>query len=69
MAPTALPDDAYATPAIPPRARTVCYVVGVVAGVTGAGIGLALGSDVIAAVAAAVAAGANALAFGYRPTK
>lgn len=57
------------TPTIPPVVRTTAYVVGVVVGITGGGIAIALESPVIGGICAAVAAGANALAYGYRPTR
>lgn len=57
------------TPTIPPQARTWAYVVGILAGVAVAPSLLAYGLDAPAAVAAAVSGAANALAFGYRPTR
>lgn len=57
------------TPKVPERVRTWAYVVGIVVGITGGGVGIALESPVVAGICAAVAAGANALAFGYRPTR
>lgn len=57
------------TPTVPARVRTWAYVVGIVSGVGAAPALLAYGLTEAAAVAAAVSGAANALAFGYRPTR
>lgn len=63
------PETDQATPTIPPRWRTIAYVVGVLAGLVVAPSLAAAGLLVPAAIAGAVSGGANALAFGYRPTR
>lgn len=57
------------TPAIPPRVRTWAYVVGIACGLGVAPSLLAYGLEPAAAVAVAISGAANALAFGYRPTR
>jgi hypothetical protein len=61
------PDD---VPSLPPTFRTACYVVGTVFGL---GVAPALAAAPVpawsVAAAAAVSGAANALAFGYRPTR
>jgi len=57
------------TPTVPARVRTGAYVVGIVLGVGVAPALLALGLEPAAGVAAALSGAANALAFGYRPTR
>lgn len=57
------------TPTIPPRARTWAYIVGIVCGLGVAPSLLAYGQEPAAAVAVAISGAANAVAFGYRPTK
>ncbi|WP_353708980.1 hypothetical protein ABRQ22_06665 [Cellulosimicrobium sp. ES-005] len=56
-------------PVVPPTVRTVAYVVGIVAGLAAAPSLLAFDLPAWAAVAAAVSGAANALAFGYNPTR
>lgn len=57
------------TPTIPPKVRTGAYVVGIVSALAVAPALLAYGLEAPAAVAIAVSGAANALAFGYRPTR
>lgn len=61
--------DEQPTPTVPPRLRTVCYVLGAVLGLAAAPSLLALDLPQWAGVAAACAGAANALALGYRPTR
>lgn len=61
--------DDQPTPTVPPTVRTWAYVVGIAAGVGAAPALLAAGLTVAAGIAAAIAGAANALAFGYRPTR
>lgn len=58
-----------ATPAVPARVRTWAYVVGIIAALAVAPSLLAYGLEPAAAVAVAISGAANALAFGYRPTR
>ena len=57
------------TPTVPVRVRTAAYVVGIVAALAVAPSLLAYGQEPAAAVAMAISGAANALAFGYRPTR
>ena len=57
------------SPTVPARVRTVAYVVGIVAALAVAPSLLAYGQEAAAAVAVAISGAANALAFGYRPTR
>lgn len=61
--------DEQPTPTVPPVVRTVAYLVGIVLGVGVAPALLALGLVPAAGVAAALSGAANAIAFGYRPTR
>lgn len=65
----AAPTPPDVTPTIPPQARTWAYAVGTVLGIGVAPALLAVGQTEAAGVAAALAGAANALAFGYRPTR
>ena len=56
-------------PTVPAQVRTVAYVVGIVSALALAPSLLAYGLEALAAVAVAVSGAANALAFGYRPTR
>ncbi|TDE91593.1 hypothetical protein EXU48_15725 [Occultella glacieicola] len=60
--------DEY-TPKVPDRVRTWAYGVGIGLGLGAAPALLALNQPALAGVAAALAGAANALAFGYRPTR
>lgn len=57
------------TPTVPARVRTWCYAIGVTLGLGVAPALLAVDQPALAGVAAALAGAANALAFGYRPTR
>lgn len=61
--------DEPPTPTVPPAARTWAYVVGIVSALGAAPALLAYGLNEAAAVAVAISGAANALAFGYRPTR
>jgi hypothetical protein len=56
-------------PTIPPAVRTAAYIGGAVLGLGVAPALLSLGLTGWAGVAGALAGAANALAFGYRPTR
>lgn len=56
-------------PTVPPTVRTWAYVVGIVAGLAVAPSLYAFGLEPWAVVSGAVSGAANALAFGYRPTR
>lgn len=57
------------TPTVPARVRTAAYIVGIVCALAVAPSLLAYGQEAAAAVAVAISGAANALAFGYRPTR
>ncbi|MGN7705040.1 hypothetical protein [Cellulosimicrobium sp. 22601] len=57
------------SPTVPPVVRTVAYVVGLTFGLGVAPSLIALNLPAWAAVAGAISGAANALAFGYRPTR
>lgn len=61
--------DDLETPTIAPQVRTGAYIAGTVLGLGIAPALLAYGLTAEAGVAAALAGAANALAFGYRPTR
>lgn len=61
-------DPEQPTPTIPPAARTIAYVVAIVAGAAVTPLNLA-GLDVWSSVAGAAAAAGAGIAFGYRPTR
>jgi len=61
--------DEQPTPTVPPAVRTVAYVVGLTFGLAVAPSLIALDLPAWAAVAVAISGAANALAFGYRPTR
>lgn len=61
--------DQLDTPTVPKAVRTWAYAIGAVLGFGVAPALLAAGQYTAAGVAAAAAGGANALAFGYRPTR
>lgn len=56
-------------PTVPAPVRTWAYVVGIVSGLAVAPSLYAFGLEPWAVVAGAVSGAANALAFGYRPTR
>lgn len=56
-------------PTVPARFRTVAYVAGAVLGLGVAPALISLDLPQWAGVSAALAGAANALAFGYRPTR
>lgn len=62
-------DEQQPAPAVPARVRTIAYVVGIVSALAVAPSLLAYGQEPAAAVAVAISGAANALAFGYRPTR
>lgn len=55
--------------AVPERVRTAAYLAGTVLGLGVAPALIAAGLPAWAGVAAALAGAANAIAFGYRPTR
>jgi len=57
------------TPAVPPVVRTVAYLVGLTFGLAVAPALMAFDLIAWAAVAVAISGAANAVAFGYRPTR
>lgn len=57
------------TETVPAPVRTWCYITGTVLGLGVAPAMLAIDRPALAGVAAAVAGAANAIAFGYRPTR
>ena len=62
-------DTEQPTPTVPPIVRTVGYVVGLTFGLAVAPSLMAFDLIAWAAVAVAISGAANALAFGYRPTR
>lgn len=57
------------TQTVPPPVRTWAYLIGTALGLGVAPAMLAIDQPALAGVAAALAGAANAIAFGYRPTR